>query len=85
MKFNLDSKSLKFKLWTYFALFAALLMFILWFLQIFFLRNYYEEMKIAETSRIANTIISQYGQEDLIESIYSILRKNDLYIHIEFV
>ncbi|WP_037372984.1 sensor histidine kinase [Anaerovorax odorimutans] len=81
MKFN--TRSLKFKLWAYFVLFAALLMLILWFLQIFFLRTYYEEMKIAETRRIANTIISQYGQEDLIESIYSILQKNDLYIHIE--
>lgn len=40
-------------------------------------------MKIAETSRIANTITSQYGQKDLFDSIYSILRTNDLYIHIE--
>lgn len=83
MKFKFDSKSLKFKLWAYFALFAALLMLILWFLQIFFLRSYYQEMKITETRRIANTIISQYGQEDFFDSIDAILGTNDLYIHIE--
>ncbi len=83
MKLSIDQKSLKFKIWLYFVLFAALLMIILWFLQIFFLDTYYEEMKISETSKIAKSIISRYGNEDLVEYISEISYKNDMYIHIE--
>ena len=89
MKLNIDRKSLKFKIWVYFVLFASLLMAILWFLQIFFLDAYYEEMKIAETSKLANSIISDYSKNntnrdsDLVESISEISYKNDMYIHIE--
>lgn len=83
MKFNLDRKSLKFKIWLYFVLFAALLMGILWFLQIFFLDTYYEEMKISQTRKIANSIIDHYGDDDLVEYISSLSYKNDMFIHIE--
>lgn len=83
MKLSIDRKSLKFKIWAYFVLFAALLMLILWFLQIFFLKSYYEEMKIVETRKIAKEIQSQYGREDLVEKISDISYKNDMYIQIE--
>lgn len=83
MKLNLDRKSLKFKIWVYFVLFAALLMSILWFLQIFFLDTYYEEMKISQTRKIANSIISKYGEDHLVEYISTLSYKNDMYIHIE--
>lgn len=64
-------------------LFAALLMGILWFLQIFFLDTYYEEMKISQTRKIANSIIGHYGDDDLVEYISSLSYKNDMFIHIE--
>lgn len=83
MKHSFDSKSLRFKIWIYFALFASFLMLLLWFLQIFFLKSYYQEMKISETKRIAETIIDNYGQENLLDTISSISLKNDMYIHIE--
>lgn len=83
MKFKIEFKSLKFKLWAYFALFAALLMLILWFLQIFFLNTYYEEMKISETDKIAREIVSEYGQPDFFQTIEDTLNKNDFYIHVE--
>lgn len=79
----MDRKSLKFKIWLYFVLFAALLMGMLWFLQIFFLDTYYEEMKVSQTRRIANDIISHYGKDDLIQYISTLSYKNDMYIHIE--
>ncbi|MEL7654635.1 MAG: ATP-binding protein [Bacillota bacterium] len=82
MKLSIDRKSLKFKIWIYFALFAALLMTMLWFLQILFLDTYYEEMKISQTSKLAKSIISHYGDDDLVEYISSISYKNDMYIHI---
>jgi len=83
LKPNLDRKSLKFKIWLYFVLFAALLMGILWFLQIVFLDTYYEEMKISQTRKVANSIIDRYGESNLVEYISTLSYKNDLFIHIE--
>lgn len=83
MKFNFDRNSIKFKLWAYFISFAAFLMIVLWFLQIFFLNNYYQAMKISETTRLASIITSQYGQDNFIDTISSISITNDLYIRIE--
>jgi signal transduction histidine kinase len=83
LNIKIDIRSIKFKLWAYFIFFAALLLSILWALQIFFLNNYYQQMKISETNRIANVISSQYGEEDFLESIRSLSASNDMYIHIE--
>ena len=83
MKLNLDKKSLKFKIWLYFVLFAALLMIILWFLQIFFLDTYYEEMKISQTRKVANDIISRYGDSNLVGYISQLSNRNDMFIQIE--
>lgn len=83
MKFNFDRRSIKFKLWAYFISFAAFLMIVLWFLQIFFLNNYYQAMKISETTRLASIITAQYGQDDFIDVISNISITNDLYIHVE--
>ena len=58
-------------------------MIILWFLQIFFLDTYYEEMKISQTRKVANSIISNYDDENLVEYISALSYKNDMYIHIE--
>ncbi|MDR2771462.1 MAG: HAMP domain-containing histidine kinase [Clostridiales Family XIII bacterium] len=83
MRLNIDYKSIKLRLWIYFVLFAALLMGLLWFLQIFFLSVYYQEMKINETLRIANSIVDKYGQEGLFDEIARVMRRNDMYIQIE--
>jgi signal transduction histidine kinase len=83
LRFNVDYKSIKFRLWLYFVLFAALLMGILWFLQIFFLSTYYQEMKINETLRIAGSIVEKYGQDGLFDEIARAMRRNDMYIQIE--
>lgn len=80
---SFDSKSLRFKLWVYFALFAVLIMVLLWFLQIYFLHYNYEEMKIAETNRIAQALISNYGQENFTEFCANVSSTSDIYIHVE--
>jgi signal transduction histidine kinase len=83
LKLNIDHKSIKLRLWIYFVLFAAFLMGLLWFLQIFFLSNYYQDTKINETLRIANSIVEKYGQDGLFEEIAGVMRRNDMYIQIE--
>lgn len=82
MKVSLDFKSLKFKLWAYFAIFAVVLMAILWFLQIIFLETYYEDMKTKEIVRAANSIAGDYGEFDL-SKMEEFSYKDDMYIHLE--
>lgn len=80
---NIDRKSINFKVWLYFVAFAIFLLLILWSLQIFFLNNYYQEMKISETNRVANVITSQYDNEKILDIIRNLSYSNDMYIHIE--
>jgi signal transduction histidine kinase len=69
----------------YFLGFTALFLALLWFLQIFFLNNYYEEMKVRETENAAYRISSSYevgGKAQMIETARAIVRNDDMYIHI---
>ncbi len=82
-EFKLNFKSLRFKLWLHFLFFAAVLMLLLWGLQIFFLNSFYQEMKISETKDTANSILEHYQDSDIVEKIRDIYLKNDMYIQIE--
>ena len=53
MKFKIDTKSIKFKSWLYFILFAAVLMAALWIVQVLMLNNLYGTMKTAQTQKVA--------------------------------
>ena len=46
---HFDFMSIRFRVWLYFLGFTAIILVLMWFLQIFFLNNYYEEMKIRRT------------------------------------
>lgn len=73
----------------YFIGFALLLIGLIWFLQIFFLNNYYGEMKRAEITKLANQIINAYEEQnndpfkltDILEDIYA--SNEDIYIQVE--
>lgn len=67
----IDKKSLKFKLWTYFIIFAATIMLVLWLLQIVFLNSYYETMKTNEIKRIGNALVLEYGKEGFEDLLYT--------------
>lgn len=66
-----DTNSIKFKLWTYFIFFAAIIMTILWLLQIVFLNTYYKSMKINEIKRIGNSLVEEYNKDGFEDLIYS--------------
>ncbi|MGI6191484.1 MAG: sensor histidine kinase [Eubacterium sp.] len=57
---KIDFHSIKFKLLAYFLIFAVIMMILVWFLQIFFLNHYYEDMKTRQTARIADQIRKSY-------------------------
>lgn len=47
--------SIRTSVWAYFGLFAIIMLILMWFLQVFFLNNYYDKMKISTTEKyIAN-------------------------------
>lgn len=84
-KIKFDSKSIKFRLWVYFAALALGIVILIWFLQIFFLNNYYEHMKIVEVDRIATSIAHSYEKKDsdLTENIQALSVNNDFYVMME--
>lgn len=78
-----NRKSLSFKLWLYFTLFAMIVVGTLWFLEIFFLNNYYQYMKISEVNRVASEIHSMYGKENFLQNVEKISAGTDIHIRIE--
>ena len=49
-------RSMKYRMWLYFALFAALTLTLVWLLQVVFLGNYYEPMKLNEITNIGRQL-----------------------------
>ncbi|MBR6956074.1 MAG: HAMP domain-containing protein, partial [Firmicutes bacterium] len=85
-KISFDFKSIRFRLWLYFLSVALVILALIWFLQIFFLNNYYERMKINDVTRVADSVYQSYQRQDenLTDNIqqYSIL--NDYYFMMEY-
>ncbi len=61
-KNNLDFTSIKTVSLTYFLLFAMALVAFIWMLQIFFINNYYERMKIRETKALTESMEARYNR-----------------------
>ncbi|NLN15202.1 MAG: sensor histidine kinase [Tissierellia bacterium] len=80
--FNIDRKSLKFKMWTYFIIFAAAIMLLLWLLQIVFINSYYETMKTNEIKRIGNSLVREYGKEGFEDLLYTTSLNEGIVINI---
>lgn len=82
-----DTHSINFKLFCTFLGFAALLLALIWALQIFFLDHYYEHMKMVETTKVARELKSDFKKsgfdtDELAKDILTISAKNDLRIFV---
>lgn len=84
-KIDFDSKSIKFRLWMYFAAIGLSVVALIWFLQLFFMNHYYEEMKEGEVVRVASSIARSYQQDDddLTAYIQELSVSNDFYVMME--
>ena len=84
-KIKFDRRSIKFRLWVYFVGVGIGIVILIWFLQIFFLNNYYEHMKTTEVNRVASSIYHAYarGDDELTESIQDLSISNDFYVMME--
>lgn len=70
---KLNIKGLKFRIWIYFVLFAAIILGALWLLQIVFLNSFYTGMKKNELQKLAQSITADYeasGSTDLLSKQY---------------
>ena len=85
MKIKFDFKSIKFRLWLYFLTLSLGSILIIWFFQIIFLNNNYEDMKISEVNTIASSITSSYQNKDesLTQNIQQLSIVNDFYVMME--
>lgn len=85
MKPKIDYRSIKFKTWLYFILFAGFLMILLWCLQVLFLNSFYDVMKSEQTQKVARDIRNFYKTDsstDFISSVSAISNSNDMFIYI---
>ena len=86
-KIRFDFKSIRFRLWLYFIIFAIIILGLVWILQIYFLDSFYEDMKLRESDRIAKYLIQEYRKgitmEEFAEVLDDTTQGNDMYIRIE--
>jgi signal transduction histidine kinase len=86
-KKKIDVKGLRFRLILYFLIFTTLVISMIWFLQVFFLGNYYESMKLSESNSIAARIRQEYEESDTVfdlkDTINEITRNSDCFIRVE--
>ena len=80
-----DHRSIKVRLWMYFMAFGLGVVALIWFLQSFFMNNYYEQMKIGEVTRVATSISHSYQKQsrDLTNQIQELSIINDFYVMME--
>ena len=79
---NIDRKGLQFKMWSYFIIFSATIMIILWFLQIVFLNSFYNRMKTTEIEDIGNQLVEEYGSDNFTEILTTTSLQEGIAIHI---
>lgn len=77
------SKTIYFRIFTYFAVFTIIIMITLWLLQIIFLQTFYQVMKTHELYNVAETIEENVADESLYNIISQLTVKSDMYIQIE--
>ena len=85
MRSRVNSKSINLRIWLYLLLFTGIILAFIWFLEIFFLNNYYESMKIKHTDEVASEIVSAYKSNDLSDSVAQadkLAANDDIYIEI---
>jgi len=73
-----DLKSLKVKVWLYFVAFTAIILAVLWCLQIIFINSFYQGMKIKEVENIGNIIIKDYQNGNIDETLNELTYSNSL-------
>lgn len=83
---HIKSKTIYYRIFLYFAAFSVVILLTLWFLQVFFLQTFYQQMKLRELYDVADTIDKSTESNSLyetIDTIISLTAQSDIYIQIE--
>ena len=82
-----DFNSLRFRIWSYFIIFAVVILGLVWILQTYFLGAFYENMKLKETERIADSLISEFRSgndvDSFMEMVETTVEGTDMFIRVE--
>ena len=76
----MKTRSFRFKLWIYFAVFTAFIFIILWLMQTVFLQGFYNDMLISDTKKVADKIESHGTDTDIEKQIDELARDNSVVI-----
>jgi len=76
----MKTRSFRFKLWIYFAIFTAFIFIILWLMQTVFLQGFYNDMLISDTKKVADKIESHGTDTDIEKQIDELARDNSVVI-----
>ncbi|MBP3336996.1 MAG: HAMP domain-containing histidine kinase [Clostridia bacterium] len=82
MRKFIDTKGLKFKMWSYFTLFSVFIFVMLWLFQIIFLNTYYESMKISEVRKIIKNVSQSDNEENYEEFLFQTAFNNGVIIQL---
>ncbi len=76
----MKTRSFRFKLWIYFAVFTAFIFIILWLMQTVFLQGFYNDMLISDTKKVADKIENHGTDTDIEKQIDELARDNSVVI-----
>lgn len=79
-------KNIKIQIWINFLVLILIVGFLVWFLQVFMINNFYEDMKIASNKAAVSELIETYGnnsQKDFSEFAYNLSSGDDIFIKVE--
>ena len=79
-----NKSAMTFHLWRAFAMFAIVIMLVLWLLQVIFLNTFYESMKKNEIYKIGNELVEKYNSdsENFFESLEGEAMGQGIFAHI---
>lgn len=81
-----DFRSIRFRVWLYFLGFTVIILVLIYFLQIFFINNYYEEMKINRTEESAQemmSLLNSGNQDGFVAKANTVTEDNDVFVRLE--
>ena len=70
------------KIWLFFMLFVCIVFLLMWLFQVIFLEWFYESMKIQDTAKVAQNLVSAYGTEDFSDRASEISYQNETCIEV---
>ena len=70
------------KIWLFFMLFVCIVFLLMWLFQVIFLEWFYESMKIRDTAKVAQNLVSAYGTEDFSDRASEISYQNETCIEV---